>query len=348
MSRSFGKLSAGKYRAFAFLAAACLGSLLQSAPVLAEPVDAVLIYVAEQDAEDGNVNPVSVSAGFSLRYELADVSFSLPFENWKAGEEIGICAVFRAKEGYEFTDATDFRSYYMELRSQEGDASVRRVWYGYKPKMTLKAPEDIGYDEEDRVKWDKVAGAKRYLVKIYEDDELVKVLRTKQRSADISEYGADGQSVSVSVYALSSNADDDSIMESVEISLDDSVVHGSNTVYGSFRKAGGHKYFLQEDGGKAYGWQFINGSWYYFDPKSGYARTGWLQDTDGHWYYLRSNGKMATGLIDDGGYSYYLQADEGAPYGAMVTGEYHFGPGSVTMIFNDGRDPSVPLGARIQ
>lgn len=61
------------------------------------------------------------------------------------------------------------------------------------------------------------------------------------------------------------------------------------------------------------GWQFTNGSWYYFNPDGSMA-TGWVNDA-GKWYYMSPSGAMQTGWVFLGGKWYFL-----GPSGDMQTG----------------------------
>ncbi|MBR3242111.1 MAG: hypothetical protein IKF90_05345 [Parasporobacterium sp.] len=85
-------------------------------------------------------------------------------------------------------------------------------------------------------------------------------------------------------------------------------------------------YYHDPDTGKAVsGWNFIDGKWYYFSPFHylnqglGYytgcaMQTGWLYD-NGSWYYLSSSGAMVTGWNYINGKWYYMR-----PSGAMHVG----------------------------
>ncbi|WP_352398323.1 CAP domain-containing protein [[Clostridium] aminophilum] len=61
------------------------------------------------------------------------------------------------------------------------------------------------------------------------------------------------------------------------------------------------------------GWVSDGTIWYY--QENGANKTGWVQD-NGSWYYMNADGKMATGFIQDGYNTYYLDLASGA----MLTG----------------------------
>lgn len=55
------------------------------------------------------------------------------------------------------------------------------------------------------------------------------------------------------------------------------------------------------------GWEFIDGSWYYFDA-DGWMKTGWVQVSN-KWYFLYNNGVMATNKWVE---TYYYVGSDGA------------------------------------
>ena len=71
--------------------------------------------------------------------------------------------------------------------------------------------------------------------------------------------------------------------------------------------------YLNNSGYMVYGWQFIDGTWYYFKP-SGYAATGWYK-VNGLWYYFNNKGEMQTGMSPDG---YLLSASGAMPVNSWV------------------------------
>lgn len=82
-----------------------------------------------------------------------------------------------------------------------------------------------------------------------------------------------------------------------------------------------YTYYLNEwpsdgfpEGAMVTRWKFINGIWYYFDPKGPMVR-GW-KNINGIWFYFDSNGRMQCNTWVRGTcYWYYLDAN-----GRMVTG----------------------------
>ena len=98
----------------------------------------------------------------------------------------------------------------------------------------------------------------------------------------------------------------------------------------------GITYYRNEEGEALLGWQEIEGNWYYFDPSAegamvtgwkdtdggrvylgqdGARHIGWLTAEDGTYYCEPATGIPATGWLELGGDTYYLDAQ-----GRMVTG----------------------------
>lgn len=78
------------------------------------------------------------------------------------------------------------------------------------------------------------------------------------------------------------------------------------SVSATWKQNSDNSWSWEEGAHKAYyGWEQINGSWYYF--KSGKMQTGWLND--GYYYYLGQDGAMKTGWINDGGKYYFFKND---------------------------------------
>ncbi len=78
-------------------------------------------------------------------------------------------------------------------------------------------------------------------------------------------------------------------------------------------QSGGKWYFLKADGTMATGWVQSSGKWYFMNS-AGAMQTGWVQ-SGGKWYYMESSGAMHTGWLQTGGKWYYMSSS-----GAMVTG----------------------------
>lgn len=105
-------------------------------------------------------------------------------------------------------------------------------------------------------------------------------------------------------------------------------------------------YFVDANGYKLLGWQYINGKWYMLDTATGEMKIGWYKEAvtnkdnskdnkTENWYYLDSDGSMKMGWFSVGGVWYYFNksgvmqkgwiVDSNSKYylndtGAMVTG----------------------------
>ena len=101
-----------------------------------------------------------------------------------------------------------------------------------------------------------------------------------------------------------------------QIEIDDAIYRFDARGYmitGWHNQEGMWEYYAPS-GAQAFGWNVIDGSWYYLDPETGITHTGWLE-LDGTWYYLNASGDMAMGWIKYNNEWYYLGGS-----GAMVTG----------------------------
>ena len=70
----------------------------------------------------------------------------------------------------------------------------------------------------------------------------------------------------------------------------------------------------------------LNGAWYYL-ASDGKMATGWLNQ-NGSWYYLTSSGKMATGWLKLGNTWYYLNANGKMATNTWIDNSYVNGSGA--------------------
>lgn len=84
----------------------------------------------------------------------------------------------------------------------------------------------------------------------------------------------------------------------------------ANMIKGWMKRADGRwNYFSPETGEQLYGWQKVNGVWYYLNPSAeGATQTGMLS-LGGKRYYFDESGAMKTGSIEYNGYTYFAEAD---------------------------------------
>lgn len=80
------------------------------------------------------------------------------------------------------------------------------------------------------------------------------------------------------------------------------------------KESNGRWWYKHADGSYTkYNWEYIDGSWYFFDS-NGWMWTEWLE-WKGSWYYLNPSGVMHTGWLKDDGKHYYFNS-----HGVMITG----------------------------
>lgn len=80
------------------------------------------------------------------------------------------------------------------------------------------------------------------------------------------------------------------------------------------------KYYVNEEGQRAYGWVDVKGKRYYLDPKTGIRATTWTQ-ISGKWYYFNKSGVMARSKWIN---KYYVKAN-GVMAKKTWVGKYYVG-----------------------
>ena len=90
------------------------------------------------------------------------------------------------------------------------------------------------------------------------------------------------------------------------------------------QESNGRWWYKHADGSYTkYDWEYINGSWYFFD-KNGWMWTEWLQ-WEGNWYYLNPSGVMCTGWIKVNNKWYYMNNDGSMRVGWIkLDGEWYY------------------------
>ena len=161
--------------------------------------------------------------------------------------------------------------------------------------LRLASPDGIYLDENDKLKWNAVDNAYRYLLRFYCDDEIIGFRRTDKNGLDISEY----------------------LEECTEIKLSAIGEPGKREIISSKPTV-----FYVEDYCPE-GWEYRSGYWFYFidgekcDP-------GWFEDEDGHKYYFDSRSRMKTGYVREDGQKYFFNDGtyEEVPLGAYIPDMY--------------------------
>lgn len=289
------------------------------------------------------------------QYELTGYDWSSDYENWTPGKKVTLTVELESKEKTFDKNTSAWISNGEEAGVTRTSSKTLRVRINYIPKVTLQTPEDIHYEDDYTVAWEKVPYAGGYEVRLEKDDRYYKTLRLEgktETSVDISEYATDDEVITVSIRATAPQEKTRYIMESEWVHFDEEGVSldADSTAYGEFQGSGEHKRFYD---GEQYvtGWQLINGNWYYFNPENrNYAVTNsWLHTASG-WYLFDAEARMLTGWQKVGDFWYYLNTNasgNSGPFGAMMTGWIRTAPGSAWYYLNPGNVAGYPEGAML-
>lgn len=180
--------------------------------------------------------------------------------------------------------------------------------------------------------WEKVENARRYEVRLYENDIFRRKVTVSTRQADLAQYMIDGNMYTFEVRAVPTDSQRGTYSSGEWVpSEGEQLAKGLGDMRGRFRDyLSGRKYEKGTGGFVVNQWYMIEGKWYYFNA-DGYMATGW-QQLDGRWYYLGGNGVMMTGWQQIDGSWYYFYSD-----GAMAVGWVETSPGRWYYLGGDGR-----------
>lgn len=301
-------------------------------------VESASVRINEQKEEPGVVYPIEITSG-TRGVEIGDISMSKEYDEWHPGKKVTISVTLLPEEGYSFSKS---KTKVSVSNGQVASTNVRtdevEVKINYIPSVTLAPPSNIYFEDEYTAKWDKVEFAQAYDVKIITEDDdgrqRNKTIQVTKPEVDLGQYATESD-VTFEVRATAKDSTSSKYLKASEwVSCDDSVSVGDNTTTGKFNGKQESQTFKQTDGTNATGWQFISGSWYYFDPDNNnkavnnawkmingkwyhfnefnIMQTGWL-NLNGTWYFLNPDGDMATGWITGGpaGPWYYLDPVNG-------------------------------------
>lgn len=320
-------------------------------PVYADTKKVTSVYVTMQEgkSDPGTIYPVEVTAN-SYNYEIVDVDVSKDYTSWKPGRKVTYSVTIVPKDGYSFSkkDTKVYASNGTVASNATIKSSKIEVGVNYIPKVTLEAPKNIYFEDEYLAKWDEVEFASAYEARIYQDGHIYKTVKLQDEEIDLSEYATDYEDVTFDVRAVAKDSDDSKYLRNSEWTRCDDVVSSSdNTSYGKFYGTYENYRFRDAGGYDASRWQYINGSWYFFNPnnenraiRNSWAfingqwyffneycimQTGWVF-VNGEWYYLEPSGAMATGWICAGpsGPWYYLDMDSGAMWHDATTPDGYY------------------------
>lgn len=342
-----------KTKCFAVLT--CIFTMLFSlTAIAADKINSVSVRIDEVRTEPGVVWEATPTVSDN-RYQIADYSWSSDYENWTPGKKVTLTVELESDELAFDKDASAWVSNGEEAGVTRTSGKTLRVRINYIPKITLKAPTEIYYEDDYTLTWEKVQYAGGYEVQLKKDGKYYKTLRLEGKSentVDISEYATDDEVITVSIRATAPSGKSRYITASDWVDFDEDGVSldAESTVYGEFKGSGEYKRFYD---GEQYvtGWQLINGNWYYFNSENNnYAVTNsWLHTQTG-WYLFDAEARMLTGWQKIGDFWYYLNTDASgskAPFGAMMTGWIRTAPGSPWYYLNPGIVAGYPEGAML-
>jgi FOG: Glucan-binding domain (YG repeat) len=285
------------------------------------------INITELKVEPGTVYPIEIKTNIA-NCEIIDITVSKAEEDWKAGNKVTYTMKLRAKEGCVF-DRNNMRISISNgtIVSQTINSKNVTIKFNYLAKMTLPAPTEIYYEEDYLIKWERIPYVADYEIKINNGQRSV-VERVNKLEFDLSNYitGSDDE-LTCAIRAIPRTDEQAKYMKASEwVDGDGVYIASDNTVYGSFEGNGNSIRFKTNDG-YAVGWQFINGSWYYFDISSNRAFVSSWQKIDNKWYRFNNYGQMYTGWTRENGKWYRLGMDGAMHIGWMKEGRlwYYLG-----------------------
>lgn len=322
---------------------------LSSEASAANQLEYVYIQTNETREEPGTVWTAEPYTS-AYDYEIESYEWSRPYEDWEPGKKVTL-TVTLASTNMNFAKKPSVSTWDMEVASTtRTDSKHVKVKLNYIPKVTLTPPTEIYYEDEFTLTWDKVQYAGGYEIQIMRDGYYYTTETTNSRAdtkIDLSQYATDDSLITVQLRSVAPSGKSNYILPSEWVNFDDDIyVNGDNTAYGRFDGFDSSKRFYYNDGWGEYsvGWEYINGTWYYFQPENGYAVTdGWRQ-IDNYWYLFDKEGRMMTGWQQVNGPRYFLSNGSyatGVPDGAMCTGWlqmngtwYYFMPGNGNVATN--------------
>jgi len=319
-------------------------------------ISSVSISVVELKDDPGTVWPASVTTN-STDYEVEDYKWSTDYELWEPGKKVTV-KITLVSEELSFAKEPYLYANNCEKVSVTRDGSKKLiVKLNYIPRVELRTPNDIHYEDDYLLAWEKVEYAGGYEVQLYKDGDYYRTITLSGRATteiDLSEYATDDYLITTRIRAVAPSGKSSYTLHSewVDFDTEGISVDGASTTTGRFSGTGETKRFYDEDGVEQYkiGWQMINGYWYHFHFDNGYAKTnGWLNSGD-YWYLFDENGHMLTGWQQQEKNWYYLNIDTSGsalPFGAMQTGWLRTGPASPYYFLNDGNINTLPFGAML-
>ena len=262
------------------------------------------VNLQEKEEVAGQVKKVSI--GNTKGAQVIDTVFSVPQENWTAGQKVGITVTYRTYAGYGFSDRVKFNCSKAAVKNNSGNSLERTVVLDYVPNLTLVQPEGFYISSDDTLHWDRVPNADQYEVRVVSGGSTLKSQKTAKNSFPLEDYLQESD-LQVKVTALRKGSD--CYKKSKVLTLDVAESLETLRVPGTFAESGGRLRFKDENGEYVKDrWINLQGYWYHFN-RAGYAEPeGWFREEDGrgHWYYFDAKHRMMTGTVNVGGKQYQL------------------------------------------
>ena len=262
------------------------------------------LKIVEDPDSRGVIKSISIPDGKD--YTVTEIRYSMDPSQWVVGNVITVYATVKANTGYSFENNMKITCSQGKLAKSTGDSMTRNLEIKYYPRIKLKTP-DVVIDEDGMLRWNPVDRAKKYNVKI-KDDEGNHTNTVTTTHFSLADYlrGSATDGIAVTVKVSAANGTNKYIQESdpfIINDLDDFLHNHSNE--GRLMHSGLNTYYLEGDNDKVYGWVQHDGFWYYFnEKKNGRAiKNDWFQDPEsGKWYYFDNDGHMLVNTTTPDGY----------------------------------------------
>ena len=267
----------------------------------------VTMKTDEGNVSDGTVRELNIKSAGNC--DIISCTTDLPYEQWKRGESRTLTISIKAKDGYTFTDQTEYKGKLLTYVSNTGDAKNRTVVFRFTPQVKLPAITGLYIDSNNKLRWDKVTGASYYYLTLKDGNgDTISNEKVKSNSKDIDECIDDIQSLQI--YASNKTS---GYVKSETLKIEDfPEFRTTGQLTGRLVKSGNTYRYETEEGEYLTGWQQLAGSWYFFDESGKAVGPGWWQDKvtpddpnrakGGSWYYFDKDHKMLANTTTPDGY----------------------------------------------
>ena len=272
-------------------------------------LDKLEIKITELNTVAGELKPVQIKNG--AKYHVSNVSFSIPYEQWKLRDKVLISFNVTPAADYMFGDNMKVECKQAESAVITGTGQERTVTLKYSPYTVLGKPTGLYVDSNDQLHWDKVENATSYIVEVPdEENDKLKKIKVTSPVFDIADYKGSGATIKISSANKANSYYYVSSSKVVIDNLDEFIA--DNSTAGKFKKVNGRIKYIPEDGEVTPGWNQLGGFWYFLDIDGYAAGPGWWQDKytpddpnrakGGSWYYFDQNCRMLKDTVTPDGY----------------------------------------------